>query len=79
LNMEKNPTTNDADAQFYQIRIKGHLDQSWSEWFDGLTIKQDANGETLLGGYLRDQSALFGVFLKIQKLGLTLLSVNRTA
>jgi hypothetical protein len=76
--MEKNPTTNEPDAQFYRIRIKDHLDQSWSDWIDGLTIKHEENGETLLSGYLKDQSALFGIFLRIQKLGLTLLSVNKS-
>jgi hypothetical protein len=66
------------ESQFYQIRLKGHLNLDWSEWFGGLTISQEENGETLLSGYICDQSALFGIFLKIQNLGITLLSVINT-
>ena len=64
-------------ATTYEIRVKGHLPQDWSEWLDGLTITHDPNGETLLIGPLRDQAALFGVMMKARDLGLTLLSVNR--
>ena len=63
-------------ASKYEIRVKGHLPQHWSEWFEGLTIIHDSNGETLLSGSLRDQAALFGVVMKVRDLGLTLLSVN---
>lgn len=68
-----------SETQFYQIRLKGHLHPDWSEWFDGMTINQEENGETLLSGYICDQSALFGIFLKIQNLGITLLSVINTS
>ena len=64
-------------ADFYQIRIKGHLDDKWSAWFEGLTISLEANGETLLSGPVTDQAALHGLLKKIYNLGLTLLSVNR--
>jgi len=64
-------------ATRYEIRVKGHLPQHWSEWLDGLTITHDPNGETILTGPLRDQAALFGVMMKARDLGLTLLSVNR--
>jgi len=63
-------------ASKYEIRVKGHLPQHWSEWLEGLTIIHDPNGETLLAGSLRDQAALFGVVMKVRDLGLTLLSVN---
>ena len=63
-------------ASKYEIRVKGHLPQHWSAWLEGLTISHDPNGETLLSGSLRDQSALFGVVMKVRDLGLTLLSVN---
>jgi hypothetical protein len=76
LVMGKNPTSNNSDAQFYRIRVKGYLDESWSEWFDGLIIQHEANGTTLLNGYITDQSALFGILLKIQNLALGLISVN---
>ena len=64
-------------ADFYQIRIKGHLDDKWSDWFEGLAITLEANGETLLSGPVADQAALYGLLKKVRNLGLTLLSVNR--
>jgi hypothetical protein len=63
-------------ATRYEIRVKGHLPQEWSEWLGGLTITHDPNGETILTGPLRDQAALFGVMMKARDLGLTLLSIN---
>jgi hypothetical protein len=62
---------------FYQIKIKGHLDQQWSAWFDDLAITHEPNGETLLSGPVVDQAALYGLLLKIHNLNLTLLSLNR--
>jgi hypothetical protein len=64
-------------AMRYEIRVKGHLPQDWSAWFEGLTIIQYPNGETVLAGPLRDQAALFGVMIKLRDLGLILLSVNQ--
>lgn len=61
----------------YEIRIKGHLDERWADWFDGLTIAQAANGETVLTGTVVDQAALHGLLRKIRDLGLPLLSVTR--
>ena len=60
----------------YEIRLKGHLDNRWAEWFDGLTITLEENGNTLLSGPLADQAALHGILKKVRDLGLTLLSVN---
>ena len=60
----------------YQIRIKGHLGTQWTDWFDGLTITLENNGESLLTGPLVDQAALHGVLRKINNLGLALVSVN---
>ena len=67
-----------SEAKFYQIRLKGYLKADWFDWFDGLSISHEENGETLLSGYIPDQSALFGIFLKIQNLEITLLSVIST-
>jgi hypothetical protein len=60
----------------YQIRIKGHLDQGWSDWFDGLTIAFDDNGDTLVSGPVADQAALHGLLKKVRDLGMPLLSVT---
>ena len=59
--------------EVYQIVVKGHLDSEWSDWFDGLTITREDNGETLLTGPIVDQAALHGVLIKIRDLGLPLL------
>lgn len=60
----------------YQIRIKGHLGQQWMDWFEGLTISLEADGNTLLSGIVIDQSALHGMLKKVRDLGMPLLSVN---
>ena len=60
----------------YQIRIKGHLDHRWSEWFDGLTITLEDNGDTLLSGPVVDQTALHGLLRKVRDLGMQLISVT---
>lgn len=60
----------------YQIRIKGHLDRGWTDWFEGLTITQEEGGDTLLTGPVVDQAALHGLLRKVRDLGMPLLSVN---
>ena len=65
-------------SDVYRITIKGHLDSEWSDWFDGLTITPQDNGETVLSGPVVDQTALHGVLIKIRDLGLPLLSLTRT-
>ena len=60
----------------YAIRVKGHLDQRWAEWFDGLTFTYESDGATLLAGRLADQAALHGVLNKIRDLGLPNISVQ---
>jgi hypothetical protein len=66
-----------ATPAFYQIRVKGTLDQSWSDWFGSLTVTEQ-NGETLLAGQVIDQAALHGILAKINDLGLVILSVERS-
>ena len=61
----------------YQIKVKGNLDQKWSDWFDGFTVTAQADGITLLTGPVADQTALHGLLGKIRDLGLPLLSVER--
>jgi hypothetical protein len=60
----------------YQIRIKGHLGQQWTEWFEGLTITLENNGDTLLTGPVVDQAALHGLLKKVRDLGMPLISVD---
>ena len=61
----------------YQIRIKGHLGQQWSDWFPGLSITLEENGDTLLTGPVVDQPALHGLLKKVRDLGMPLLAVNQ--
>ena len=74
---EIHPSSKD-DYQFghYQIRIKGHLDEQWTDWFGGLTVTLEEDGDTLLTGPVIDQAALFGLLRKVSDLGMPLLSVN---
>jgi hypothetical protein len=68
----------DPDApRIYQIRLEGHLGGQWTEWFDGLTITLDDNGDTILTGPVIDQAALHGLLGKVRDLGIPLLSVNQ--
>ena len=62
--------------QRVEIRVKGQLDDHWSDWFEGLTITHTKQGETVLTGPLADQAALHGLLAKVRDLGLPLLSVN---
>jgi hypothetical protein len=62
---------------YYEIRIEGHLSDSWSSWFEDLTISHESSGETVLQGLLADQAALHGVLMRIRDLGLPLVSVTR--
>ncbi|PKN97331.1 MAG: hypothetical protein CVU42_16470 [Chloroflexi bacterium HGW-Chloroflexi-4] len=60
----------------YEIRIKGHLDNKWTDWFEGLTITLEDNGDTLLTGPVVDQAALHGLLKKVRNLGMPLVSVS---
>ena len=72
-----NPKTDPSQAMVYQIRIKGHLGRQWTDWFGGLTITLEDNGDTLLTGPVVDQAALHGLLRKVRDLGMPLLSVIR--
>ena len=61
----------------YVIRVKNHLDSHWENWFDGMTITHTGDGETILSGYVVDQSALHGLLAKIRNLNLILISVQK--
>jgi hypothetical protein len=72
-----NPERDSDQPVVYQIRIKGHLGRRWTDWFEGLTITQENNGETILTGLVADQAALHGVLRKVRDLGTPLISVTR--
>jgi hypothetical protein len=73
FNSENDP----GQPLFYQIRIKGHLGREWTDWFEGLTITLEDNGDTLLTGPVADQAALHGLLKKVRDVGMPLVSVNR--
>jgi hypothetical protein len=59
-----------------EIRVKGQLDQNWSDWFEGLVITHTDDGETVLTGTVIDEAAMYGLLSRIRNLGLKLISVN---
>jgi hypothetical protein len=65
-----------AQTDFYEIRVKGQLDESWSDWLEGLEVTLLENGEMILCGYIGDQAALMGTLNKLYSLNLTLLSLT---
>jgi hypothetical protein len=67
--------TDPGRAIVYQIRVKGHLGSQWTDWFGGLTVTLEDNGETLLTGPIVDQAALHGLLKKVRDLGMLLVSV----
>jgi hypothetical protein len=71
------PKTDPNEPMVYQIRIKGYLGSQWIDWFGGLTITLEDNGDTFLTGMVVDQAALHGLLRKVRDLGIPLLSVNR--
>jgi hypothetical protein len=73
--LEPKPTP--SQPVVYQIRFKGHLGRQWTDWFGGLTITLEEDGNTLLTGPVVDQAALHGLLKKIRDLGMHLVSVNR--
>ena len=68
------PNPNKREPKVYQIKIKGQLGSQWSDWFDGLTITLDKEGNTLLTGPVIDDAALHGLLKKIRDLGMPLIS-----
>lgn len=66
-----------VEAQLYEIRLRGHLDDRWASQFEGLTITLEEEGDTLLTGPVPDEAALHGLLKKVRDLGMPLVSVNR--
>ena len=74
---ESNSSNEKAESLIYQIRIKGHLDRKWADWFCGLSITSLENGETLLTGLVLDQAMLHSLLRKVRDVGLPLVAVMR--
>ncbi len=77
--METNLTPKPELSQplIYEIKIEGHLGTQWTDWFGGLTITLQDNGDTLLTGPVADQAALYGLLKKVRDLGMPLVLVHR--
>jgi hypothetical protein len=75
MSNEPGPEGDAGQPRVYQIRLKGHLGGQWADWFGGLTLTLEDNGETLLTGPVVDQAALFGLLRKVRDLGLPLVEV----
>jgi len=72
--MKEEPKNN--KFKIYKIKIKGRLENSWADWFDGLSFTYEDDGTTTIQGPLPDQAALHSILLKIRDLNLTLISVT---
>lgn len=68
---------NPDQPMVYQIRLKGHLDDDWNDWFGGVTVTPQDDGTTLLTCHVADQAALHALLRQIRDLGLSLISANR--
>ena len=75
MSKTNNAETDPGQPMVYQIRIKGHLGSQWTDWFEGLTITLEEDGNTLLSGPVADQAALHGLLKKVRDLCLPLVSV----
>jgi hypothetical protein len=73
---KREPGTEAVQPAVYQIRLHGHLGDQWADWFDGMSITLEQNGDTLLTGPVADQAALHGLLRKVRDLGMRLVSVN---
>ena len=76
MSNHRNNKTDTSQILIYQIRIEGHLGSQWTDWFEGLTITLEEDGDTLLTGPVVDQASLHGLLKKVRDLGLPLISVT---
>ncbi len=68
-----------SGGNIYEIYVKGHLDPGWSDWLEGLEMRLLDTGEMVLFGPITDQAALMGILTKLNRLNLTILSVNKVS
>jgi hypothetical protein len=71
------PTNEHDDTTGYEVRIQGHLDRRWMARFDGLSMRLEADGTTVISGPVPDQAALHGLLQRVRDMGLPLVSVVR--
>lgn len=74
---QRTPTPDRPEAGRYEIRLTGRLDAHWAAWFDGLRVRDESDGTTVISGPIADQAALHGVLQRVRDLGLPLVSVTR--
>ena len=77
MSNELEPKPTPSQTVIYQIRLKGYLDSQWANWFEGLTITWEQDGNTLLSGPVADQAALHGLLKRVRDLGMPLVSVSQ--
>ena len=75
--MSEIPTGPHHNPGRYEIRLRGHRDARWAGWFDGLSLSNENDGTTIIGGPVADQAALHGLLQKVRDLGLPLVSVTQ--
>jgi len=71
----KTSQSTSAQERVFEIHVNGHLDESWSDWLEGMEVKLLDGGEMILYGRIADQAALMGILNKLYRLNLALLSV----
>lgn len=74
--MSRTPLSAEYKHGRCEIRLEGHLDQRWADWFAGLTLTHESDGTTTIAGSLPDQAALYGVFNRLRDLGVLLISAH---
>jgi hypothetical protein len=77
MTQRPDPNPKPPDEGRYEIRFTGHLDARWIAWFDGLVVRREVDGTTVISGHVLDQAALHGLLQRVRDLGLPLVSVNR--
>ena len=70
-------TEESNELGYYEIRLKGHLEDRWAAWLEGLRVTHESDGTTILVGQVVDQAALYGLLRKVRDLGLPLIAVNQ--